>query len=378
MTRHSGISKQYEKFVREFVNAKTSDEIFLKTLSNIAEIFNFSDEFVKKLGGLYPSRKGFSSLTRIEKQLLLLSIRRKVYFAKAESCFNHFSEGASYNVFSFDYDEQNHGTFTFEESYLLAEGEVQSNGIQTAHVDELHKRWEKNHEEHLKFGENIGYEVHDLVYAINDLARLASIEKAIIRLKKFVSESRFKEIKELTDSSEYVFLASKYIRRKQRNLRNILEEILGGKDLHEIRLLASLLGTYNYICRSKLEITTDGVFCNNMTSLNEELFCHSKLNASKVKFDQYGLAIVFCAVEFFRNIDIRKIKRCRNVGIFIFQALSHHQRNLPYIVPVSAAWHTTIGKGSNQGRSGSIKGKNAWRGQRKAITGKRKTMGKRK
>ena len=316
MPRPNEISRKYEKFVRGFVNAKTSDEIFLRVLTNIAEILNFSDEFKGKVQSLYPSRKEFLSLPRIEKQLLLLSIRRKVYFAEAKSSFNHFSEGASYNVFSFDYDDKNQGIFTFEESHWSPGGEVQSNGIQTANIDELHKRWEKAHIEHLEYGENIGFEVHDLVYAMDSIKTLVSIEKAKIHLKNFVSESRFEEIEKLGDQSRYVFLASKYMRREQRKLTNILEDILRGKGLHEISLLGALLFTYNNSCRSKLEITNDGTFCDNMTSLKEELFYPSKLDASIKDLDRYGLAIVFCAVEFFRNIDIRKIKRCKECGDF--------------------------------------------------------------
>jgi hypothetical protein len=62
MPGHNEISKQYEKFVLDVVNAKTSDEIFLRVLTNIAEIFNFSNEFKKDIRGMYPSRKKFLSL----------------------------------------------------------------------------------------------------------------------------------------------------------------------------------------------------------------------------------------------------------------------------------------------------------------------------
>jgi hypothetical protein len=66
------ISKQYEKFVLEFVNAKTSDEIFLKVLTNTAAIFNFSAQFKEDLKEIYPSRNDYLSLSKIEKRLFLL------------------------------------------------------------------------------------------------------------------------------------------------------------------------------------------------------------------------------------------------------------------------------------------------------------------
>ena len=90
MATHNELSKQYEKFVLEFVNAKTSDEIFLTVLTNAAEIFNFSTKFKKELRGLFPSRKEFLSLPRIQKQLLPLLIRKQVHFKRTSESLDRF------------------------------------------------------------------------------------------------------------------------------------------------------------------------------------------------------------------------------------------------------------------------------------------------
>ena len=79
MATHNEKSKQYEKFVLEFVNAKTSDEIFLDLLDNIGEICDFSPQFKEKVRQAFPTRKSFSSLPKVEKRLLLLFSQKIIH-----------------------------------------------------------------------------------------------------------------------------------------------------------------------------------------------------------------------------------------------------------------------------------------------------------
>ena len=219
---------------------------------------------------------------------------------------------------------------TIEAFYMGEDLDFSSAGVKIMSFAEIQALWEEEHLElldyHVESGENEG----TLDYAVLHLRKLFILEKAIIHLKKFIPESRFQEIQKLTYSTECVFLTSKFMRRRQKKLRCILEEIVRGKDLYEIVLFEELLEIYNRICGSKLEMASNGDFYNKMHSLKEELFkvegdfTHVEtveypglISVRSIKeMKPYRIAMIFCVVEFFRSVDTRKIKYCKNCKEF--------------------------------------------------------------
>ena len=319
MAKPNEISKQYEEFVLEFVNAKTSDEIFLKVLTNTAAIFNFSAQFKEDLKEIYPSRNDYLSLSKIEKQLFLLLIRRSEYFNEIGNYISIFSEHTIFKVSSFEYNETENGLLTLEETCFFDESEGFLSTIHpTVNVAKFIEQWEKAYDEYSQNAYNRGPELFFTTKNLGEiLNKLVIIGKWMSTYKNSIAESRFEEIEKLTNSSRYVFLASKYMRRKQKALRAILEKIVNGKDLHEIALFGKLLEIYNRICRPKLEKTSNGYSPNKMQTLEEELFraegdvtfWELRDHPGK-KINPYRIAIVFCAVEFLRTMDSRKLARC--------------------------------------------------------------------
>jgi hypothetical protein len=339
MTTHNEISKQYEKFVLEFVNAKTSDEIFSKLLDNISETFNFSPQFKEKAKRHFPTRKSFSALPKIEKQLLLLFIKKKEFWKKAEGHINLDRNGGS-GRHLIDCDYKDGGSFIYKDyvrndddwEYSVTEG----NAVKV-HLSEFSEIWK----EKWGYEDNITFGISRMANARHDFRRLINIEKSISRLKKLISKSKYSEIDKLARGYKTTFFASKYVRERQRNLKNILNELRKGKKLSEINGAKVLVGVYNRFCKSRLRISSTDHFYNKMVALTENHFHTSENKTDLHPYERFNslfptgekhyavyprigkvdislgwlkpfrIAIIFCAVEFLRNIDTRKIERCQ-------------------------------------------------------------------
>ena len=156
------------------------------------------------------------------------------------------------------------------------------------------------------------------------------------------------EIKKLARMYKTTLSVSKYLRKRQRSLTYILNDFASNKSLSEIENLEFLLGVYNLHHRSYLAISATGFFSKERAVIREsDFFPWKNLDASHFlpteEFNHYlpsgekhdyfapselspdrqpvwlaqcRIAIIFCAVEFLRNIDRRKIKKCKECGDF--------------------------------------------------------------
>jgi hypothetical protein len=330
MAKNEDKSKQYAKFVDEFVNAKTSDEIFLKLLSNIREILNFSSEFKEKARKMFPSRKSFSSLSKVEKQLLLLFIVRSKFGGIINGNINR--GGVSREFLGFDYSE---GWSLIIEEINPPYGDGENPGIRKVGLNDFAKLFEE------VWKKDSNKSPH-LSYATDILRRFINIEKTISRLKHHVSESKCSEIQELSVDYKKTFLASKFLRTRQETLKGLLNELVKGKNFSEIETLEFLLRDYNFYCKPQLGILSTGLFYNKMVALQENYFLPSEdvdgfnflptedfnnyfptegkhyffaptngnLDIPAGWLSQYQIAIIFCTVEFLRNVDLSKLKKC--------------------------------------------------------------------
>ena len=338
MTTHNEISKQYEKFVLEFVNAKTSDEIFSKLLDNISETFNFSPQFKEKAKRHFPTRKSFSALPKIEKQLLLLFIKKKEFWKNAEQDINFYmnhGEGRrliscdSKDGGSFIYEDYHHNPHHWEET--VTEGNTVK-----IHLREFSEIWK----EKWGYEDNIIFGTSRMAVSYQNLKRLINIEKCIFHLKKLDPESKYSEIEKLARGYKTTFFASKYVRERQRNLKILLDEVRKGQAFSEIKGVRTLVGLYNGFNRSRLKISPAGGFYNEILELREDAFHtdenkidlspyedfnslfpteekHYKVYPRRGKVDislgwlkPFRITIIFCAVEFLRTMDSKKLKKC--------------------------------------------------------------------
>jgi hypothetical protein len=330
MATHNEKSSQYEDFVLEFVNAKTSDEIFSKLLNNIHKIFDFSSEFKEKARKMFPSRKSFSSLSRVEKQLLLLFLVRNRFGGIINRNINR--GGVSREFLGFDYSE---GWSLIIKEINPPYGDGENPGIRKVDLNDFAKLFEEVWKKDSNKGPHLSY-------ATDILRRFINIEKTISRLKNLVSKSKYSEIQKLSGDYERTFLASKFLRTRQKTLKGLLNELVKSKNLSEIETLEFLLRDYNLYCKPQLGISSTGHFYNKMVALQENYFFPSEdvdgfnflptedfnhyfptgekhyffaptngnLDIAAGWLSPYQIAIIFCKVEFLRNMDRRKLKKC--------------------------------------------------------------------
>lgn len=331
-------SKQYENFVLDFVNAKTSDEIFFNLLDNIGEICAFSPQFKEKARHAFPTRKSFTSLPKIEKQLLILFHAKRKFWKRTEGTLN--PNGYEERILSsFDYREG--GSLTYEHCFFhedkYGDYTLTTDGDPIkVHSDDLHDLWVK-----------YGMDPKNIAHCSDNFRRLVNVEKTISNYKKHVSESRFHEIEELSkipspeispQTFRSVLRRSKDLRRWQRLVGLILSEIVHGTNLYNIPDVGGLLLVYNKHCRHFLEVLNTGEwsfeaglplkewsFFPEAHTVQIAMIREKKLDLATVGkkdveqylmqeaiewFEPCRIAIAFCTIEFLRTMDRRKLLRC--------------------------------------------------------------------
>ena len=163
----------------------------------------------------------------------------------------------------------------------------------------LSSTWEKAYDKYFQNGYDQG---HEIFFTTKDLEKILNklviIGKWITTYKNSIAELRLEEIMRLASSSKHTFLASKYIRRRQKALRFILKRIAKGNNLHDLSSFRKLLNLYNQVCGPKIEMNSDGDFYNDTISLEEEGFYPSKgtrrLFSTIDETNAYRIAIIFC------------------------------------------------------------------------------------
>ena len=294
----------------------------------------------KRQKGHFPTRKSFSALPPVEKRLLLLFIKKKEFWKKAEGHINRdMDHGKGRRLINCD--SKDGGSFIYE-NYVhnpdyWEETVTEGNPVKV-HLSEFDEMWEEQGGP--DFWGIKAKACHDFRRLINIEKSISRLKKAISRLKNDISESKYSEIEKLARVYKTTFFASKYVRQRQRNLRIILNELRKGKKLSEINGVKSLVGFYNRFCKSQLRISSTDGFDNELVALRESQFHTSENKIDLFPYEEFNslfptgekhytvyprigkveitlgwlkpfrIAIIFCAVEFLRNLDSRKLKKC--------------------------------------------------------------------
>jgi hypothetical protein len=297
--------RQLGNIVIDFVNAKNTDEACFKHFENMQNLMAFADDFADRVKARFPSLDKINSLTDNEKQSIHLLLKLR----QCEKNLRHELEAISYELDGFNYENKTVNLLSFYcEGGAFVEGEpdvtVDYTNLPTMGLDEFKKELSEDLGRALK---SEYFERVDMAFELGD---------TLLKLKKGMPDSRFKELSKLSESSgryhhyEFIDLHKKLLDLQNR-IRDTLRQIVQGQHYREIVELPRLVNLYNNQKRSTLKIRVNSLLKTPLIPSISYLSITSLHHWHSQIYDD----LAYCLLEFLEtrgNRDfIRICKECK-------------------------------------------------------------------
>ena len=254
----------YGKLVVDFANAESSDEACLKTLENIQHVFEFSSGFVERATKVFPT---LSSQPKI-KSKILWNKHKEIIQSIGKKLDYH------YEVLDADYLKQ---TLTIAE-------------LHSARSDE----WDPD------AGEPRELPVREIA-EISDKIDLETVEPLVGVWNQM-----------------YILNGHKQIDSIRKDLRDLLEQIIEGKNLYRNHLIRELLSAYDEMSKPKLVITKNGAITEEHT-FSEESYLTKEAWESPHWTLLHKEPLAYCLVKHIladeKREYVRKCEECKRFYI---------------------------------------------------------------
>ena len=292
LTERDRITKQA---IVDFIDAETTDDACLKLIASIEKIQTFSPHFVEKAQETFPGLSTYTSLPENEKKLLDLFHEENSLLSKVGGTLAFIMA----NLISYDPVRK---TLT----YIFA---PTINPMNSKNVDfsepkeELISDLEKKLKKELGLLGDIYPEYKD--WSFREAYELVKVGKGMLDLKKTITESRYTDIRGLSEIYSKVLSGHKKIQEHQGDLKEIMDEVVNGEISSESNKMNSFIEDYNNSCNVAVRLSPAGYLFNAMTFPTEDNFI--KLNIAEGTnngpwFEPYRIATIFCLIEYFRSI----------------------------------------------------------------------------
>ena len=280
----------------DFIGAETTDDACLKLIETIEKIQPFSPHFVEKAQGAFPVLSTYTALPKNEKMLFDLFHEENKLLTKVGGTLAFIMA----NLISYDPVKK---TFT----YIIAPtiDPMNSKNVDFSEPkEELINDLEKKLKKELGLLGDIYPEYKD--WSFREAYELVKVGKGMLDLKKTITESRYTDIKGLSEIYSKVLSGHKKIQEHQGDLKKIMDEVVNGKIPSESSKMNSFIEDYNNSCNVAVRLSPAGYLFNAMTFPTEDNFI--KLNIAEGTddgpwFEPYRIATIFCLIEYFRSIN---------------------------------------------------------------------------
>jgi len=292
-TERDRITKQA---IVDFIGAETTDDACLKLIESIEKIQPFSPHFVEKARGAFPVLSTYTALPKNEKMLFDLFHEENKLLTKVGGTLAFIMA----NLISYDPVKK---TLT----YIVAPTIDPMNGKNVdfsepkeALISDLEKKLEKE----LGLLGDIYPEYKD--WRFQEAYELVKVGKGMLDLKKTITESRYTDIKGLSEIYSKVLSGHKKVQEHQRDLKKIMDEIVNGKISSESNKMNGFIDDYNNSCNVVVRLSPAGYLFNAMTFPTEDNFTNLNIAEGADNgpwFEPYRIATIFCLIEYFRSIN---------------------------------------------------------------------------
>jgi hypothetical protein len=279
----------------EFVDAETTDDACLKLIESIEKIQPFSPHFVEKAQETFPGLSTYTSLPENEKKLLDLFHEENRLLSKVGGTLAFIMA----NLISYDPVGK---TLT----YIFAPtiNPMNSKNVDSSEPkEELISDLEKKLKKELGLLGDIYPEYKD--WSFQEAYELVKVGKGMLDLKKTITESRYADIKGLSGIYSNVLSGHKKIQDHQRDLKEIMNDIVNGKMPSESNIIERFLHDYNNFCKVEVRLSPAGYLFNGMTFPSEDNFINLNIAEGSDDdpwFEPYRMGTIFCLIEYFRSI----------------------------------------------------------------------------
>lgn len=284
--------KKYGKLVCDFANAKTTDDILTSFFTNIQSAFNFSKDFKEKALIKYPTiEKTIGKLSDDDNELLKMFLKRDEILSSCNSAFSR-------TYFFIDKYDPIDSVFNITEMELYYDKTMDEPDyiekpsiIPLAEIDEL-----------------IGLLDEDLpLYEIkNELMTLVNISNQI---QQYKSEgiNHCAEIEKITKDYKKIKGLHNHLKDTQKNLKNILLQIIEADNAYESAGFRSMLSRYNCI-EKKIFIINQG----KDGLIEKDIFVENDFlkDIGKMPYhDFFNAPISYCFIEYLKRPEYQGRER---------------------------------------------------------------------
>jgi hypothetical protein len=294
----------------DFANAKNSDEACFTYFQNIKNFLDFSPNYDEQIKNNFPCKSSFiESFNVDEMELLELYLKQKLKIRSLNTQFQmigYILEGC---------DSQNKKLLLLR---CYPEGDLVNGDI------DVSVRYEGPYAysfEELR-NEIEGSLNPNLHKHINELMKIG---QSIDNLESKLSESRFKEIYDISKQYKTILDLHEQIKKLQNNYKSILEMIIDGKPLKEIPLLVNEFKTiYDASKMKPTKLIAGRDSFEEIPLIDETNYIKNKIN--KGWLTELQKEFVYWMVEFFRERHNRKyLKKCLYCGNFFIAGRIDHR-----------------------------------------------------
>jgi hypothetical protein len=280
----------------DFIDAETTDDACLKLIESIEKIQPFSSHFVEKARGAFPLLSNYTALPKNEKMLFDLFHEENKLLTKVGGTLAFIMA----NLISYDPVKK---TLTYIITPTI--DPMNSKNVDFSEPkEELISDLEKKLKKELSLLGDIYPEYED--WSFREAYELVKVGKGMLDLKKTITESRYADIKRLSEIYSKVLSGHKKIQEHQGDLKKIMDEVVNGKISSESNKMNDFIDDYNNSCNVAVRLSPAGYLFNAMTFPTEDNFI--TLNIAEEAddgpwFEPYRIATIFCLIEYFRSIN---------------------------------------------------------------------------
>ncbi len=296
----------YGQTIIDFINAETTDEGCLKLIENIKNLQGFSAHFINKARKGFPFLSTYTSVPEREKKLFDLLFKEK-------KLLNKVGGSLAYIMAEFISYDPHKKTLTYSLAPPIAP--MNSKKIEYSEpCEELISDLEKKLTKEFSLLGDVYPEYKN--WHFEEAYELAKVGKAIIELTNTISETRYFEIKDMSDNYAKIISGHKSIQKHQKALGKILTTIVNGKNPFRTKLFKRFIQEYNKFCKVKVSCSSAGFLFSELLVPGEDSYLNFEMkegSESDQWFEPYRMATIYSLIEFFRSLgsnEWKKIKEC--------------------------------------------------------------------
>jgi len=322
----------YGQIIVNFVNDKNITKASLNLFEGMQKAFKFSPEFINHAKNFF-TVKGFISANNFneqEKNLLKMLSADKDFISRLQKKFDFKKEYLD----RYDYRKR---TLTVRHAILNSEGfyvdvdeppdDSYSSEPIEIHIDNIIEN-------------KTEYGIHDSFYdqeTLKEVEALFRIGAKIDSFKDSIPEQEFSNIRRLSSNYLQISEGNKVMRKTQRKLKFLFEEILAGKNLYESPSIERFVKDYNdssFLNNSKVYIEKSGELTEEL-NITEDQFTKIKEENEIVELlswpGSYQSAIAYFLINYLKSDRNRKLiykcDKCRKY--FITLKIDNRNRFCP-------------------------------------------------